>query len=239
MAAIANLGNNFVTTGGNETVVATPSIGDLIIVVCGNSGRTADQRPTITDNNSSGTYTLVASATANTSVDSMWVFVRTAFITAASSTTFTFAPVAGDTGGGLVVLRATGIALLGAAAVRQVGVQNNQAAATPAPVLPTVPDPSNPILSCILNATSPGGVTAPAPAAPTTWTRHADVGYTVPTTGLDVATANDGRTYNATASKTITWGGASASAFASIALTFNGDDIGPTALARVSSRGAF
>lgn len=206
MAAVTSLGSSFTITAGAKTVTATPAVGDLIVIVCANSGRTATQYPTVTDNNSSGIYTRVCTVTKNSSADSMWVYVRTTAIPAASSTIFTFTPLATDTGGGLHVMKVVGCSLFGADVVRQWGLQNNVASGTPAPVLPSSPDTYNVLMSAVFNGTNPGGITGP-----TSWTRHVDLGYTA--NGLDSASIN-----GTVSSATATWGSSSASAFGSFVL---------------------
>ncbi len=66
------------------------------------------------------------------------------------------------------------------------------------------------MITAIANGTSPAGTTIRSSPA---YTRDVDAGYTVPTTGLDAGHLNSGET-----ASTITWGGNSATAFASIAI---------------------
>lgn len=209
MAVVSSLGSSWTTAAGAKTVVATPALLDLIVIICGNSGRTAAQAPTLTDNNSGGhgTYVQVKNATTNTSADSIWVFIRADRITSATSTTFTFTPVASDTGGGLNVLKVTAMSISGPAAARATGAQSNQAAAgTPAPTFPQAALTGNAVVGGILNAGNPATMTAPA-----SWTEAVDLGYITPQTGLETAFRSSGET-----GSTITWGSASATAFASV-----------------------
>jgi hypothetical protein len=210
MALVTSLGSTFLTTGGNETVVATPAIGDLIVVICASSGRTVNQTPTITDNNSSGTYTLVGACTTTASVDSGWVYVRNALIPAASSTTFTYA-IAGDTGGGLNVLKVVGCSQVGAAAVKQQVSVSNIAAATPAPVLRAAPDQNNALVGMAINATA-GPILSP----PTGWTELVDVTYITPTFSMETCTFQGGIIAGVGQPATVTWGSASGSQFGAI-----------------------
>lgn len=228
MAAITSAGITFDTNAGNKTVVATPAAGDLIIVVCANTGRTIAQAPTVTDNNSDGfgttpgyTNCTVLASTKATSADSMWVFVRNALIGSATSTTFTFSPLAaGDSGGGLQVLRVSAMSIVGQGALRGGGIQSNQAAAaTPTPVLlrrigaaysgTQAALTANALISAVFNGTSPAATT---PRAAPAWTGSANVGYAVPTTGLRTAFINSGET-----ASSLAWGGTSASAFCTVA----------------------
>jgi hypothetical protein len=219
MATFTSRGNTFNTTAGNKTVTATPAVGDFIIVVCANTGRTAAQPPTVTDNNSggAGAYQLLTlTPTKATNVDSMWIFIRTALILSATSTIFTMTQT-GDSGGGLEVLSLSGMSIVGAGAVRGGGEQDNQAGATtPAPILlrrvgtafsgTQAALTTNACFSAVFNATNPAGTTQPA-----SWTASVNGGYITPTTGLRTAFRNSGET-----ASTITWGGTSASAFCSV-----------------------
>lgn len=209
MAAVTLLGTaTFNTTSGTKTVTATPAVGDLIVIVTAHSGNTSTAAPT--DNNSSGTYTLVNTAVKATSADTMKVWVRNSLITSATSTVFTHAPGT-STGGGLAVLKITGMSLSGSSAIVRSGIQSNAASGTPAPALGATPGALNPIITAVFNATSPANVTAR-----TGYTRIVNLGYSTPTTGLAVAHDDAGET-----SGTITWGGTSASAFASVAVEIN------------------
>jgi len=220
MAVISMLGITFNTTAGNKTVVATPAVGDLIIIVCANTGRTSAQVPVISDNNSDGLgaaagWVIIPGATCTkaTSVDSMWAFVRKSFIGSATSTTFTFAPSGGaDTGGGLQVFKATVMPYFGLTAIRQSAKQDNQAAAgTPAPVFGVACNTGDSTIGAVFNATSPATLTAR-----TSWTESQDVGYATPTTGLETMFRNGGET-----GTTQTWGSTSASAFCSLVIELN------------------
>lgn len=209
MAAVTLLGTaTFNTTSGTKTVTATPAVGDLIVIVTAHSGNTSTAAPT--DNNSSGTYTLVNSAVKVTSADTMRVWVRDALITSATSTVFTHAPGT-STGGGLAVLKITGMSLTGASAIVRSAIQSNIASGTPAPVLAATPSINNAIVTAVFNGTSPAGITAR-----TNYTRSVNLGYSTPTSGLAVAHDDAGET-----SATITWGSSSATAFCSIAVEIN------------------
>ena len=102
----------------------------------GQRAASPEARTGVTDNNSAGTYTQVdTDRTGFSTTGVLTVWVRTALITAASSTIFTAAQV-GSTGGGLHVYRLSGMTLLGASAVRSSGGQSTgTSGTTPAPVL--------------------------------------------------------------------------------------------------------
>lgn len=207
-ATVTLLGTaTFSTTSGTKTVTATPAVDDLIVIVTANTGSTTTTAAP-TDNNSSGTYTVVNTAVKATSADTMQIWVRDALIASATSTVFTQAP--GTTsGGGLVVLKITGMTRTGASAFVRSAIQSNQAAGgTPAPVLAATPSSLNPIITAVFNATNTANVTAR-----TNYTRTTDLGYNNPATGLNTADIDSGET-----SATITWGSTSASAFCSIAV---------------------
>lgn len=212
-AAITLLGTATLnTTSGTHTVVATPAVNDLIVIIRANTGNVVSTAPTDTQ---SGSYSFVTSALKATSADLMEVWVRTALIPAASSTTFSDA-AGTTTGGGLAVLKVTGMPAAGASAIRQSAVQANQSAATtPTPVLGLAALTTNALIGAVFNATSPATMT---PRSSPAYTELTDVGYATPTTGLEVMSINSGET-----GTSIAWGGTSASAFCSIVveLAFN------------------
>lgn len=210
MAAVTLLGSaTFTTTSGTKTVTATPAVGDLIIIITAHTGNTSTTAPT--DDNNAGRYTLINTAVKNTSADTMKAWIRNDFIRAASSTIFTHAPGT-STGGGLAVLKVTGMLRCGiTGGARQSAIQSNQGAATPAPAFSTAALTGNACIGAVFNATSPATMTAPA-----SWTERNDSGYSTPTTGLETASRDSGET-----GTTITWGSASGSAFCSLILELN------------------
>ena len=208
MAVVTLLGTaTFNTTSGTKTVTATPAVGDLIVIITAHTGNTSAAAPT--DNNSAGTYTLIDSAVKATSADTMRVFIRDSFIASATSTIFTHAPGA-SSGGGLAVFKVTGMSRVSGSADRQSAKQDNQAAATPAPVFPSAVLTANPVIGAVFNATNPATMT---PRATPAYTEAADVGYNTPATGLEVMYINSGET-----ASTITWGSASGTAFCSLVI---------------------
>ncbi len=219
MAAVTLLGTpTFTTTAGNKQITATPTAGRLVVIMCANTGRTTAQSPTVTDNNSDGrgTYGLVpgSAATKNTSADSMWLFIRNSLVGSGTSTVFTMT-TASDSGGGFCIYEVTAMSIVGISAVRRtgaatynVGVQNNQAAATPGPALPVAALTGNPTVGMVMNETNPAALT---PNASWTESPTPDLGWAVPTTGVENVRRDSGFT-----GTTVTWGGASASAFCSM-----------------------
>src|SRR5437868_6574824 len=117
MSAVTKLGATFNTTTGTHTVVATPALNDLVVILIVNTGIATD--PTVTDDNADGlgTYTQISAVnwTDTTSTASkIFLYVRTALVGSATSTTFS-ATGASSTGGGLVVLKVTSMTRTGAA----------------------------------------------------------------------------------------------------------------------------
>lgn len=223
MASFTSAGITFNTTAGNKTVVATPAAGDLIIVIAATSGL-AGGTTNVTDNNSDGFgttpgYTQIdvdRTGFSTTGVLTMWV--RNRLIGSGTSTTWT-ASQGSSTGGGLHVCRVSGMSIVGLGAIRGAGGQSSgTAATTPAPVLlgrvGTVFSgtqaglTANLCIGAVANGTSPATLTQPA-----SWTESQDVGYSTPTTGLETCFRNSGNT-----NSTITWGGTSGTAFASMAI---------------------
>jgi hypothetical protein len=205
-ATVAVLGTSvFNTTAGNKTITATPTVGDLIVIITSATGVASS----VADNGTGGTYTKVDSTRTGFSTSgNLEMWVRNSLVSSASSTVYT-ATQTSSTGGGLVILRITGMNLAGAAAVRSSGGQNSgTAATTPAPVLSLTPLSSNPIITAVSN-----GATAASITPRTGYTEDFDNGYSTPSTGLEVSHLASGET-----SATITYGAASTTAFASIAI---------------------
>lgn len=198
MAAVTLLSTaTFTTASGAKTVTATPAVGDLIVIVTAHTGNVAQIPPA---DDQGGAYELARTASKNTSADRLCIWVRSSVIPAAVSTVFTHNPGT-TTGGGLAVLKITGMLRVGTGAVRQSAGESNAtgSAATPSPTFIQAPLTSNPIIGALFNAVNPGGV--PARAG---WVWRADVGYNTPTSGLDVMSIDSGET-----NTVIAWGGTS------------------------------
>lgn len=210
--AVTLLGTaTFTTNNGTKTVTATPAVGDVPVIITAHTGNTSSNAPT--DNNSSGTYTRVATTTKNAGADTLSVWVRNSAIASAVSTVFTHAP--GTTsGGGLVVLKVTGASKLGASFARQSGVHQGAALATPAPVFSSAALTTNAVISAVLNGTN-----TPVLTPRTGFTSRVDAGYSTPTTGLDVISRDSGET-----GTTQTWGSGSDTAFTSVAVELDADN---------------
>ena len=219
MAATTFAGSAWTTAVGDKAVTATPAVGDLIVVIAGTSGL-AGGTINVSDNQAvAATYTQAGadfSGFSTTGILTAWV--RNRLITAASSTIFT-ATQTGSSGGGLVVLRISGMSIVGLGAIRGLGGQSTgTAGTTPAPVLlgrvgsvfsgTLAALTTNVVITAVAN-----GATAASLTVPAGFTEDFDNGYSTPGTGLGVGHDDAGVT-----ASTITWGAVSATQFASIAL---------------------
>lgn len=190
-AYVQGVHNNSSVSGTHSVATAAPVVGNILVVVTYDTGTTANS--TVTDDQG-GTYTRVASALKASSADIMGFYVRDQLISNTNVHTVQSAP--GTTsGGGLQVYEFSGISKTGARAVRtiagvaQIGKQENQGAATPAPALPANALTANPTILAVMNATNTATLTEP-----TGWAERRDSGYNNPTTGFESATRNSGFT---------------------------------------------
>lgn len=207
MAGITYTGTAWSTTAGNKTLAVTPAVGDLLLVICSNSGRTAAQPPTVTISVQGITFSRHATGyTKATNVDSGWVFVADSLCTIASASTVTMTQ-SGDTGGGFVLWRVSGMSRAGLGAILQVGKQDNAVAGTPSITMGAACLTGNPCFGVVHNGTN--GTTTTA--APTSWTERVDTGYDTPSNGREACDRASGNTLT-----TIAWTAASATAFGSI-----------------------
>jgi hypothetical protein len=205
--AVRLLGSTFDTNSGTKSVVATPAVGDLTVLICAHSDNTSTALPTDTQ---SGTYTLVESRLSATGNDKMTLWVRTALIPSAISTTFSHAPGT-STGGGLVVLAVSGMTHVGAAAVRQSAGLDNQAAQVPEVTLGMSPVSTNVVLGAVFSGLNPATLTPPSG-----WTEQVDVGYLTPERGLEVCGVSGGQT-----AALVPWGSSTSSDFAALVMELN------------------
>ncbi len=190
MATGTDAGGTWNTTAGDKTVTATPAVDDLIVVVHGMSGWASGDTSVITDNNSDGlgAYTLVTTSNGGGTSGALWISIRNALIGSATSTIFTVTNV-GDTGGGLSVLRFSGMARTGVSAARQVKGESAQTENPPQITFPAVALTENPIVLGVLGEDNP-----PALTAPTGFTEAEDTGWATPTTGVEVCWDDAGNT---------------------------------------------
>lgn len=226
MATVTVLGTPISsTTAGDKAITATPAQLDLIVVVTVCTG-IAGGTTGVTDT-AGGTYVQAGvdrTGFSTTGVLDIWV--RTAAFPSATSTTFTAAQ-AGSTGGGLCVLGVGGMLRYGTGAVRSTGGQSTAAAGTPAPVLSNTPLTTNPIILAVGNGTN--STTTVVPRA--SFTEACDLGYNTPACGFEVCYRASGET-----TATQTFGGASASIFASIGVELDASSPFPSGPVLTSTR---
>jgi hypothetical protein len=195
VATGTDAGGTWNTTAGNKTVVATPAVNDLIVVVHGMSGWASGDNSTITDNNADGlgTYHRIGTATVPMSQGggtggALWISIRNALVGSGTSTTFTCTNT-GDTGGGLTVLRFSGMTRVGSQAIKQSKGEDTQTENPPTLTFNATTNTNNPIVLAVLGEDNPAGVTPP-----TGFTEADDTGWATPTTGIEVCWDNSGNT---------------------------------------------
>lgn len=195
MATGTDAGGTWNTTAGNKTVVATPAVNDLIVVVHGMSGWASGDNSTITDNNADGlgTYHRIGTATVPMSQGggtggALWISIRNALVGSATSTTFTCTNT-GDTGGGLTVLRFSGMTRVGSQAIKQSKGEDTQTENPPTLTFGATTNTNNPIVLAVLGEDNPAAVTPP-----TGFTEADDTGWATPTTGIEVCWDDAGNT---------------------------------------------
>lgn len=227
MASVTHAGATFSTAAGDKTVVATPTAGDLILIIAAATGVTGPVGAlSVADDNAdgNGVYTKVgASFTgfSTSAVGGLDAWVRNVLVGSATSTTFT-ATQTSSSGGGLSVFRISGMSIIGLGAVRGAGGQSSGAAlGTPAPVLlgrvgstfsgSQAALTGNVIIAAVANGTN--STTTVLPRSSPAYSEDFDNGYSTPPAGLETSHINSGET-----SATITFGGTTASTFASIAV---------------------
>jgi hypothetical protein len=228
LAAVLLLGTPTYTTANNaaKSVTATPTAGDLIVLVVANSGATSGTAPTDDNADGLGTYTLAETALLATSTHYLSVYIRDALIGSATSTIFTNNNTS-NTGGGIAVLRVTGMTKTGATAEVQSAKQDSQAAGTPAPVMGAAVTTTNPvIMAAVVNDNSPGHDGTSGLVPRTSHTELVDQGYSTPTSGLYVTHINSGET-----GTTLTWGGAATAAYGALAVELDASSSGSSATA--------
>lgn len=197
----------------NASGAFSPASGDLLVVFVTKEASALSSPMASADLTSSVAptgFTLIRNEGHRTSTCHVGVFVADALTVNTTSRAVTIASGA-DPGAGsnIAVYTVSGMSNVGAAAVRQSGGQTNQAAATPAPAFGVAALTTNPVLGCIYNGTNPAGLTPPG-----SWTEsaRADTGYTTgQVSGIETCYRDSGET-----GTTITWGGASATLFASV-----------------------
>jgi hypothetical protein len=184
----------------------------LIVIICANTGNTATTAPTDNNPDGRGTYgTARVNSKKVSSADTLLMFIRDYPIMNTTSTIFSHAPGT-SSGGGLTVLKVTGMSRAGSNAEAQTGAvqQNNAGGSAPAPVFGGAVNTNNVVIAAAFNAAN---VATLSPRSSPLYSEHVDTGYNNPTTGVEVMSVNSGET-----SATITWGSSSASAFCAAAI---------------------
>jgi len=195
----------------NTSGAFTPAVGDLLVVIVTKEASALSSPMVSADLTSSVAptgFTLIRSQGHQSSAAHMSIFVANALTTDTTSRTVTIAN-GSDAGAGTIisVYAVSGMANVGAQAVRGQGGQTDQGAGTPAPAFGSAALTGNACIGAIYNATNPAGMTAPSG-----WTEGGDSGYTTgQVSGLETCHRDSGET-----GTTITWGSASGSAFASL-----------------------
>src|SRR3990172_10419013 len=166
MAVGTHGGSTWNTTAGNKTVVAVPAASDLIVVVHGMSGFAGGDTSVLTDNNADGlgVYTQIGGnplSSGGGTAGALWISIRNARIGSATSTTFTVTNV-GDTGGGLTVLRFSGMTKTGSAAALQNVGQSTQTENPTVIAFPAATLTENPIVLGVFGEDNPPALTSPA-----------------------------------------------------------------------------
>ena len=214
-AAVSLLGNTINTTAGAKTVTATPAVGDLILIAVQVSDDTTWSAPT---DNQSGTYTQIGSTVqTGGSVNNLALYVRNALIPAATSTIFTLANPGTDTGGGLAVIKVTGMVKHGSSAVRQSkGASAGSVGAAPATGNWTSSKiTTNPVIGVVVNDSNPAALTPTGG-----YSELLDTGYSTRTIGIEIQSIDSGDTTN-----TMTWGRTSATQWGCIGVELDATNI--------------
>lgn len=207
------------STAGSKGVTATPAVNDLIVLVTAHSGFTGTVAPT---DSQSGTYRNAGTFSKNASADRADVWVREQPIAAATPCTFTH-NAAGSTGGGLAVLKVTGAARYGAAAIKKAAALSNQSTGAPSVAMGSAIATGNAVIGAVFTPTN--STTTVVHNA--SYTERMDLGYNTPATGLEIMTRDSGET-----GSTVTWGGSATGSWGAIVLEL--DATTPAATATLS-----
>lgn len=188
VSAANTLDNSALTTGS-----FTPAANDLLVAIAAVPGQS--NGGTFSDSQGLG-WTQITSALKSAGADGLIAAVSNS-LAAASSMTVTFTPAGGPTSNGVAisVLRVSGMSKVGAFVTRQSAVENNNlGGTTPTPTFSVNALTGNPVISAVLNNSSPPGLTVP-----TGFTQQTNNGFAQPTTGLETASINSGFTGTALA----------------------------------------
>jgi hypothetical protein len=193
------------TTSGNKvSSTIAPAIGDLWVVFVGNTDQAA--APTLSDDNTGGTYTEITSAIWGASLHRASVFIRNNLFVNTNVTTCTMVPGT-TTGGGFRSAMISGMTLTGASASRQTAKQDNQAGGTtPAPAFGVAALTTNLVLGACYYSSAVAAATPPSG-----WTERIDQVYSTPSASQEIVSIDSGFT-----GTTVTWGASIATAYCSI-----------------------
>lgn len=195
MPTVALLSTTFNTASGAKTVFLAPAVGDLILIAIAHTGDASWSNPTDDNPDGLGTYTIIGSIVGN-STSALAVYVRNAAIGSASITTFTAPDPGSDTGGGLSVIKVTGMSNYGIGAVRQSKSANIVTAPGSTGTWSSAKLTQNPVIGVLVSTTT-------GTADPTTgYTELSQVQYASPFSQIEVQSIDSGDT-----SSTMLWTG--------------------------------
>lgn len=214
---------------GNRSCAFTPASGDLLLVFCCVAANTNDTPTCDDDNSDAGTYTRISCRPYLSGGNNyrLSCFVRNQSMSNTDATTITVA-TGSNTSGVVIVVAVTGSHRVGSSAVLQSNGQSSQSAGgTPAPAFSSSALTGNLTLTAVGNATTGASVTAP-----TNWTERQWISRTSNNVQMSACTRDYGFT-----GTTITWGGTSATEFASHAIELDGSvpSIAPSVISSTST----
>lgn len=196
------------TGTSNRTVTIVPAANDLFIVFVVVAANAQDA-PTMTDDNGSGTYTRITTQAFASSVPTNYrlsAFVRTALVPNTTSTVIT-ATTGSNTAGELICYAISGMTKTGISALQQsAGQAAGGSGTTPAPAFASACDTTHLVLGAMANSS-----TSPIETQPSGWSEEQDTGQSSPTTSIETVSNASGFT-----GTTVTWGATSGTQFASI-----------------------
>ena len=197
MAAVTLLGSTFTTTSGAKSVTATPAVGDLLLILVQVASDGTWDIPT---DSQSGTYVAVGDGLFSSISPRGQLYIRTSLISSATSTTFDLANPGSDTGGGLAVIKVTGMTKVGLDAVRQYKQQNYT---TPSATVATgtwasSKLTSNPVIGIAIQS---GSASSPLFTPTSGYTALLEARYSTPDYTIEIQSINSGDT-----TSTMDWG---------------------------------
>lgn len=180
-ATVSELGETWNTTAGDQAVTATPAVDDLIVIIAGSSGMAGPDNISVADNQG-GAYTQIVRSTGGGSQGMLDIWIRDTLVSAAVSTIYT-ATIGGNTGGGLTVLKVTGMTRTGADAAKQFCGESSQTESPVVCALGATPLAGNPLIAGVFGEDNPAALGAPNSGG-SAWTETTDTGYATPISGI-------------------------------------------------------